>query len=31
MKFNIDKSFFNEAYVPALFRQERYQVFYGGA
>lgn len=32
VKINIDaKSYFNEVYLPYLNRQERYQVFYGGA
>ena len=31
VKINIDASYFNEVYLPYLNRQERYQVFYGGA
>lgn len=31
VKINIDASYFNEVYLPYLNRQERYQIFYGGA
>lgn len=31
VKINIDASYFNKAYLPYLNREERYQLFYGGA
>lgn len=31
IKINIDDNYFNEVYLPYLDRQERYQIFYGGA
>ncbi|MEB6213517.1 PBSX family phage terminase large subunit [Enterococcus casseliflavus] len=31
VKINIDASYFNKAYLPYLNREERYQIFYGGA
>src|SRR5699024_4935702 len=31
ININIDSSFFNEAYIPYLNRDEKFQVFYGGA
>ena len=31
MEINVHASYFNKAYLPYLFRDERYQVFYGGA
>lgn len=31
MRIKIDKSWFNEVYLPYLNRNERYQIFYGGA
>lgn len=31
ININIDSSFFNEAYIPYLNREEKFQVFYGGA
>lgn len=31
ININVDSSFFNSAYIPYLKREEKYQVFYGGA
>ena len=31
VRLNIDESIFNEAYLPALYSNERFQIFYGGA
>lgn len=31
ININIDKSIFNEVYLPALTSIEKFQVFYGGA
>uniref|UniRef100_UPI00047DFA93 phage terminase large subunit n=1 Tax=Bacillus sp. UNC41MFS5 TaxID=1449046 RepID=UPI00047DFA93 len=31
IKLNIDKSYFNDKYIPYMNKEERYQVYYGGA
>lgn len=31
VKLNIDEDIFNKAYLPALYGNQRFQIFYGGA